>query len=114
MLKNLFTKTPKTLTTSMRRSFAVNEKAVKIRMKAVSSIGKITKAMKMVASSKMRTEVNRLQAGKNFGVNMVPTILENDSYHKIKEDESSPQRILLVPITTDRLFKKRIVWRNQQ
>lgn len=41
----------------VQRNFAVNEKQIKIRMKAVGSIGKITKAMKMVAASKMRGDL---------------------------------------------------------
>ena len=86
----------------VQRKFAVNEKVVKLRMKAVGSIEKITKAMKMVASSKMRIEVNRLMAGKNFGVNVIPTILQNDEYHKVKIGEFNPQKILIIPITTDR------------
>lgn len=43
-------------------------------MKAVSNIGKITKAMKMVASSKRRMDLLRLQGGKDFGVGVVPKI----------------------------------------
>jgi len=35
-------------------------KLIKIRMKAVESIKKITKAMKMVAASKMKQDVGRL------------------------------------------------------
>lgn len=101
MIKNYISK-GLSLTAPVQRSFGVNEKAIKIRMKAVGSIGKITKAMKMVASSKMRAEVNRLMAGKNFGVNMVPTILANDEYHKIKIGEFNPQKFLVVPITTDK------------
>lgn len=31
--------------------------------------------MKMVASSKMRNDMNRLMNGKDFGVNIIPTIL---------------------------------------
>jgi len=42
------------------REFGVNEKALKIRMKSVNSIRKITKAMKMVAASKMRGDLMRL------------------------------------------------------
>lgn len=101
MIKNFISK-PLSLTAPLKRNFGVNEKAVKIRMKAVGSIGKITKAMKMVASSKMRAEVNRLMAGKDFGVNVIPTILENDEYHKIKIGDFNPQKYLVVPITTDR------------
>lgn len=50
-----------------RRSFAVNEKQIKARSKAVGSIAKITKAMKMVAASKMRGDLKRLEDGKRFG-----------------------------------------------
>ena len=42
------------------RGFAVNEKQIKMRMRSVMSIEKITKAMKMVAASKMRGELRRL------------------------------------------------------
>lgn len=101
MIKNYISK-GFSLAAPVQRHFGVNEKAIKIRMKSVGSIGKITKAMKMVASSKMRAEVNRLIAGKNFGVHVIPTILENDEYHKIKIGEFNPQKILVVPITTDK------------
>jgi F-type H+-transporting ATPase subunit gamma len=50
-----------------QRNFAVNEKQLKIRMKSVGSIGKITKAMKMVSASKMKGDLARLAAGKDFG-----------------------------------------------
>jgi F-type H+-transporting ATPase subunit gamma len=43
--------------------FAVGEKQLKLRMKAVENIGKITKAMKMVAASKMRHDVKRMNEG---------------------------------------------------
>jgi F-type H+-transporting ATPase subunit gamma len=43
-------------------------KALKGRMKSVGSIKKITKAMKMVAASKMKQDVARLERGKHFGV----------------------------------------------
>ena len=58
----------------IKRTFSANEKIVKERMKAVSNIGKITKAMKMVASSKMRMDLKRLMGGKDFGVNVSPTM----------------------------------------
>lgn len=37
-----------------KRFFAVNEKAIKMRIKSVSSIAKITKAMKMVKKIKLK------------------------------------------------------------
>lgn len=40
-------------------------------MKSVGSIGKITKAMKMVSASKMKGDLKRLGDGRNFGLNAV-------------------------------------------
>ena len=88
----------------LKKGFAVNEKMVKNRMKAVGNIKKITKAMKMVASSKMKNELNRLNNGKNFGVGLIDKIFENDSYLRKKYIESPSDKILLVPITTDKYF----------
>lgn len=39
------------------RNFAVSEKALKTRMKSVNNIRKITKAMKLVAASKMKGDL---------------------------------------------------------
>ena len=56
------------LNRALSRGFAAgNEKDLKARIKSVTSIGKITKAMKMVATAKMRVEIARLMAGGNFG-----------------------------------------------
>jgi len=57
-----------------------NIKAIKQRMKSIISIEKITKAMKMVAASKMRIDLARLDKGKNFGVNTVNYMFENETY----------------------------------
>lgn len=62
------------------RSFAVNEKAIKQRKNSVASIGKITKAMKMVSAAKMKGDLNRLLAGKKFGHNSVDMIFKSDTY----------------------------------
>ena len=43
-----------------QRNFGVSEKQLKARMKSVGSIGKITKAMKMVSASKMKGDLVRL------------------------------------------------------
>lgn len=51
--------------------FGANLKQLKIRMKAITSIKKITKAMKMVSASKMKSETTRLENGKNFAVGSV-------------------------------------------
>ena len=71
-------------------------------MKAVGNIGKITKAMKMVASSKMRADIFRLNSGKDFGVHMMPKVFDLDTYSKSKTESFDPQKILMIPITTDR------------
>lgn len=43
-----------------QRNFAASEKELKQRMKSVNNIRKITKAMKMVATSKMKADLVRL------------------------------------------------------
>lgn len=83
-------------------AFGLNEKAVKVRMKAVSSIGKITKAMKMVASSKMRADLARLMNGKNFGFGVAKSLFEQDANVKKRAVETPSKKILLLPLTTDR------------
>lgn len=44
-------------------NFAVNIKTLKLRIKSVTSIAKITKAMKMVAAAKMKVDVKRMESG---------------------------------------------------
>lgn len=88
----------------VRRNFAVNEKQIKLRMKAVGSIAKITKAMKMVAASKMRGDLARLTAGKRFGYNSVDMIFKSDAYlqRKAPTTDVHDASELLVPISSDR------------
>jgi F-type H+-transporting ATPase subunit gamma len=52
--------TPRAISVVPQRNFALSEKQIKQRRKSVISIAKITKAMKMVAASKMRGELTRL------------------------------------------------------
>ena len=101
MLKSS-SKAPSRLIATPQYNFGANLKALKTRMKAIESIGKITKAMKMVAASKMRTDVNRLESGKNFGKSCVPKILNNESYLQKKINPQPPKKTLLVPITSDK------------
>lgn len=63
-----------------QRHFGANLKAIGIRRRSVTSIAKITKAMKMVAASKMRGELVRLDSGKRFGYNSVDMIFKSDAY----------------------------------
>ena len=73
-------------------------------MKAVGSIGKITKAMKMVAASKMRGDLARLEAGKRFGYQAVDMIFKSDVYLQRKAptgDLHDPSEFI-VPLSSDR------------
>jgi len=91
------------LVSTPKATFAVNEKIIKLRMKSVSSIQKITKAMKMVAASKMKADLVRLEAGKEFGIRTVQNIFANESYLQKKKSElPAAKRTLVVPITSDR------------
>lgn len=85
-----------------RKNFSGAEKIIKMRMKAVGSIGKITKAMKMVASSKRRADLARLTNGQNFGVNIMSNVFQNDTYSEKLSTDSEPNKILIIPITSDR------------
>jgi F-type H+-transporting ATPase subunit gamma len=87
-----------------RRGFAVSEKAIKQRRKSVISIAKITKAMKMVAASKMRGELQRLEAGKKFGFNSVDMIFKSDMYlqRKAPTQDIHDASEYIIPLTSDR------------
>ncbi len=56
----------------------------------------------MVAASKMRGDLVRLDRGKKFGVNTVSAILANESYLQKKKSSPVPKRTLLVPLTSDK------------
>ena len=86
-----------------QRNFAASEKQLKARMKSVGSIGKITKAMKMVSASKMKGDLARLAAGRNFGNQAVDMIFKSDQFmqRKMPADHSDPA-IIIVPITSDK------------
>jgi F-type H+-transporting ATPase subunit gamma len=92
----------KKLVAQPEANFGANIKQIKQRMKSIFSIEKITKAMKMVAASKMRIDLGRLDRGKNFGVHTVNTIFANESYLQKKKSPVNVKRTLLVPITSDR------------
>lgn len=84
------------------RYFGANEKALKTRMKSVNSIRKITKAMKMVATAKMKGDMNRLIAGKKFGVGTIETMFASDAEVRGKMPAVVGGNELLVPITSDK------------
>ena len=56
-------------------------------MKSVNSIRKITKAMKMVAASKMKGDLQRLERGKHFGNEAVDMIFKSDTYMQRRAPE---------------------------
>lgn len=85
------------------RNFGGKEKAIIVRLNSVKTIQKITKSMKMVASSKMNMDMRRLQGGKDFGVNSVDMIFKTDLYmqRKMPNEPEKPTEVL-VPITSDK------------
>jgi len=77
--------------------------AVKIRMKSVSNIAKITKAMQMVAASKLRGADARLIAGRPF------TGALKDLFGSLEKSEENPEGVefnpetqCVMPITSDK------------
>lgn len=102
----MLSNTRRILRAPTRYHFGANIKALKERMKAVSNIKKITAAMKMVASSKMKADLTRLMKGKNFGVNVIPTVFAMDPLAARKSADISERFSqgpkLLVPITSDK------------
>lgn len=85
------------------RNFGASEKQLKARIQSVTNIRKITKAMKLVAASKMKGDLNRLQAGKNFGNGAVDMMLKTDLYMQRRAPElPATPRTLIVPITSDK------------
>ena len=91
---------------SLKHTYAVQHLPslqLKQRMKAVGSIGKITKAMKMVSASKMKGDLARLAAGKNYGNQAVDMIFKSDQFMQRKmPGEVADPNIVIVPITSDK------------
>lgn len=85
------------------RNFGGKERIIVQRLKSVTTIEKITKSMKMVASSKMNQDIKRLHGGENFGRNAVDNIFKSDLYMQRKMPaEDSKGKELLIPITSDK------------
>jgi len=76
---------------------------LKIRMKSVGSIGKITKAMKMVSAAKMKGDLSRLDAGKEYGCNAIDVLFKSDQFmqRRMPQEVADPA-ICYVPITSDK------------
>ena len=58
--------------------------------------------MKMVAASKMKQDVNRLERARTFGVETVQRIMSNETYLAKKKTNFTAKKFLLVPVTTDK------------
>jgi F-type H+-transporting ATPase subunit gamma len=85
------------------RNFGAAEKILKERIQSVTSVAKITKAMKMVSASKMKGDLARLEGGRHFAENSVDMIFKTDLYMQRKTpNESADPKTLLVPITSDK------------
>mmetsp|Transcript_32574 Transcript_32574/g.23525 ORF Transcript_32574/g.23525 Transcript_32574/m.23525 type:complete len:292 (-) Transcript_32574:157-1032(-) len=86
-----------------QRDFGANEKQLKIRMKSVNNIRKITKAMKMVAAAKMKGDLNRLERGKDFGHGALDMMFKSDLYMQRRApDVASDPSMLIVPLSSDK------------
>lgn len=91
------------MTCTPQRSFGVNEKQLKLRMRSVGSIGKITKAMKMVSASKMKGDLKRLHAGRNFGCDAIDMIFKSDQFMQKKMPaEIADPAVTFIPISSDK------------
>jgi F-type H+-transporting ATPase subunit gamma len=87
----------------LKRSFVVSEKVLKARIRSVTSIGKITKAMKMVAASKMRNDIARMVSGGKFGYQMANNWFKGDeNARKYLPVFTQDSKTLLVPFTSDK------------
>eukprot|EP00386_Alphamonas_edax_P003296 GDKI01010117.1.p1 GENE.GDKI01010117.1~~GDKI01010117.1.p1 ORF type:complete len:308 (+),score=95.44 GDKI01010117.1:102-1025(+) len=73
-----------------------DEKIVKARMKSVRSIQKITKAMKMVAASKLKSDQRRLEAGKPFAAPVM------DLFSRLSVPHDSKEALTLITLSSDR------------
>lgn len=58
--------------------------------------------MKMVAASKMKADVARLERAKTFGVGTIQRVIESETYLAKKKANFTAKKWLLVPITTDK------------
>eukprot|EP00345_Euplotes_harpa_P004435 CAMPEP_0168325742 /NCGR_PEP_ID=MMETSP0213-20121227/4871_1 /TAXON_ID=151035 /ORGANISM="Euplotes harpa, Strain FSP1.4" /LENGTH=298 /DNA_ID=CAMNT_0008328289 /DNA_START=8 /DNA_END=904 /DNA_ORIENTATION=- len=85
------------------RNFGGKEKTLKVRINAIDTIEKITKSMKLVASSKMKFDMRLMDNGKKYGIDSIDTIFKSDLYmqRKMPSEPDKPKE-LLVPITTDK------------
>jgi len=86
--------------TPMRHMGGGGQKQLKQRIVAVGNVRKITKAMQMIASSKMRGAERKMQQGRQFAKDMLT--VWPDSKKEAAATASSALHKMYVPITSDR------------
>ena len=87
------------------RGFAASEQQLKARMKTTGSIKKITAAMKMISTTKMKGDRDRLENGKQFGMNALDMIFKSDQFLQRKmPGEVGECSTVIVPISSDKGF----------
>lgn len=74
-------------------------KQLQMRIRATTSTAKITKAMKMVAASKLRGAETKMKAAKPFASSINSLM---DSILKPKEDDPVPESVALLGISSDK------------
>ncbi|KAF7440125.1 atp3 gamma subunit of the F1 sector of mitochondrial F1F0 ATP synthase [Pleurotus ostreatus] len=68
---------------------------IELRLKSVRNIEKITKSMKMIASTKLAKAQRAMQAGKEYG-------LANSEVFKVATDDKSSARRLFIVVSSDK------------
>ncbi|KAI0567494.1 F-type ATPase F1 subunit gamma precursor [Gracilaria domingensis] len=82
-----------------------NLKAISDRMRSVGSVGKITKAMKMVAAAKLRSVQTMQENSRPFAVGLqgfFKTMDESDVVAKIEPEGDSASTRFVIAVTSDR------------
>ena len=85
----------------------MNTRTIKRRIKSVMNTRKITKAMELVAASKMRKAVNAVVSSRDFAILAWDTVsaigkTTNTSSHPLLKKRDKDERILIVLLTSDR------------
>ncbi len=86
---------------------AISTKILKSRIKSIQNTMKITKAMELVAATKMRKAVNQVLASRSYS-DLAWDILTriksktNSKWHPLLNDIKQPKRVLLVVISSNR------------
>lgn len=99
-------------------------KLIRTRIRTATNIAQITKAMEMVAASKMKRAQEKAVSGKPYADKIYETVahlakITNSSYHKLLTQQSATGKVLVVLISTNKglcgslntnLFRKNLAW----